>query len=182
MTQGDLVTWNGSSAAVELIRDAVIPHTSAGALRVVLQQLALRDAGGAAGSHEVIDAIVDVGGNLVVMPIAGAVRADPDSSAALDAALARLREDLVSDLGSSVDSLEVIMNADTTRQVRCTLSVDVSPEEVAGRPPHPALHDGRHHISHHAPALDELRDRMAAPAPGLLQRIRGVLNGWRRAS
>lgn len=182
MTQGDLVTWNGSSAAVELIRDAVIPHASAGALRVVLQQLALRDEDGAAGIHEVIDAIVDVGGNLVVMPIAGTVRADPHSSSALDTALARLREDLVSDLGSSVDSLEVIMNADTTQRVRCMLSVDVSPEEVAGRPPHPALHDGRHHISHHAPALDELRDRLTAPAPGLLQRIRGVLNGWRRAS
>ncbi|MGO1504998.1 MAG: hypothetical protein ACTHWV_08570, partial [Brachybacterium sp.] len=64
MTRGDLVTWDGSSPAVELIRDAVFPHVSAGALRVVLQQLALRDEGGAAGTHEVIDAIVDVGGNL----------------------------------------------------------------------------------------------------------------------
>lgn len=175
------MTWDGSSPAVELIRDAVFPHVSAGALRVVLQQLALRDEGGAAGTHEVIDAIVDVGGNLVVMPIAEAVRADPESSSALDAALARLREELSADLGTRVDSLEVIMNADTTRRVRFMLSVDVSPEEVTGRPPHPALHDGRHHISHHAPALDELRDRMATPPPGLLQRVRGVLSGWRRA-
>lgn len=175
------MTWEGTSPAVERIRDALIPHASAGALRVVLQQLALHEEGRAVGTHEVIDTIVDVGGNLVVVPIADTVRADPGSCAALDRALAHLRTDLEAGPGTAVDSLEVIIDADSTRRVRFTLSVEVSPEEVAGRPPHPALHDGRHHIVHHAPSLEDLRDRLAAPPPGMLQRLRGMVGGRRAA-
>lgn len=182
MERSEPVTWDGTSPAVESIRDAVIEHTAAGALRLVLQRLTLHREGRPAGTHEVIDAIVDVGGNLVVMPLAETVRADPASSSALDTGFARLRADLEADLGTTVDSLEVITNADGTRQVRFVLSVDVSPEEVTGRPPHPAVHDGRHHISHHAPALDDLRDRMAGPPPGLLRRLRDRLAGLRRTS
>lgn len=157
------------------IRDALIVHSSAGALRLVLQQLTLREHGDVVGSHEVIDGIVDVDGNLVVMPLAEAVRADPATSTALDAALVRLRGEISAELGSAPDSLEVVIDADRTRRVLVVLTMEVSPADVTGPPPHPALHDGRHHIVHHAPALDELRDRMAPPPPGLLARLRGVL-------
>lgn len=157
------------------IRDALIVHSSAGALRLVLQQLTLRDQGAAVGSHEVIDGIVDVEGNLVVVPLAEAVRADPAASSALDAALARLRAEISAVLGSAPDSLEVVIDADRTRRVLVVLTMEISPADVTGPPPHPALHDGRHHIVHHAPALDELRDRMAPPPPGLLAWLRGVL-------
>ena len=169
------VTWTSSPSAVSAIRDALIVHSSAGALRLVLQQLTLRDQGAAVGSHEVIDGIVDVEGNLVVVPLAEAVRADPAASSALDAALARLRAEISAALGSAPDSLEVVIDADRTRRVLVVLTMEISPADVTGPPPHPALHDGRHHIVHHAPALDELRDRMAPPPPGLLARLRGVL-------
>lgn len=180
--RSESVTWTSSPSAVAQIRDALIVHSSAGALRLVLQQLTLRDQGRDVGTHEVIDGIVDVHGNLVVVPIAAAVRADPAASAALDAALARLRAEISAELGAAPDSLEVVIDADRTRRVHVVRSVEVSPAEVTGPPPHPALHDGRHHIVHHAPALDELRDRLAPPPPGLLARLRGVLaRGARRA-
>lgn len=172
---GESVTWTSSPSAVVAIRDALIVHSSAGALRLVLQQLTLREHGDVVGSHEVIDGIVDVDGNLVVMPLAEAVRADPATSTALDAALVRLRGEISAELGSAPDSLEVVIDADRTRRVLVVLTMEVSPADVTGPPPHPALHDGRHHIVHHAPALDELRDRMAPPPPGLLARLRGVL-------
>ncbi|MGO1228079.1 MAG: hypothetical protein ACTMII_01865 [Brachybacterium sp.] len=176
------MTWTGSRSVLAEIRDALIVHSTAGTLRLVLQQLTLRDQGRAVGSHEVIDGIIDVDGNLVVVPIGEAVRADPAASAALDAALARLRAEILAELGAAPDSLEVVMDADRTRRVRIVRSLEVSPAGVVGPPPHPALHDGRHHIVHHAPALDELRDRLAPPPPGLLARLRAVLGrGARRA-
>ena len=175
------VRWTGSPSAVAAIRDALIVHSSAGALRLVLQQLTLRERGEVVGSHEVIDGVIDVDGNLVVVPIAESVRADPDTSAALDAALARLRAEISAELGAVPDSLEVVIDADRTRRVLVVPSFDVSPARVTGPPPHPALHDGRHHIVHHAPALDELRDRLAPPSPGLLARLRDALaRGARR--
>ncbi|GAA4529136.1 hypothetical protein GCM10023160_27870 [Brachybacterium paraconglomeratum] len=159
------------------IRDALIVHSPAGALRLVLQQLTLRDQGAVVGRHEVIDVIVDVEGNLVVVPLAEAVRADPAASSVLDAALARLRAEISAELGSAPDSLEVVIDADRTRRVHVVPSVQVTPADATGPPPHPELRDGRHHIVHYAPVLDELRDRLSPPPPGLLARLRGMLGG-----
>src|SRR5699024_2171601 len=57
-------------------------------------------------------------------------------------------------------------------QVRIAFGLDVTREEAEGSPAHPAVHGGGHHITQHAPALDELRDRLTGPGPGLLRRIR----------
>lgn len=176
-TSDDHVAWDGTSPAVATIRDILVAQASAGALRLVLQQLTLREQGREAGLHESMDAIADVGGNLVTVPIGEAVRADPTTSARLDAALAQLRAALAEDLGTAVDSLEVIADADGMRRVMLVLTVEVSPQELAAGTAHRALHGGAHHIVHHAPALDDLRDRLAAPAPGPL---RGLWDAVRR--
>lgn len=165
------MTWDGSSPAVDRIRDVLVAHTPAGGLRLVLQQLTLRAHGREAGRHESIDSIVDVEGNLVVVPIAASVREDPTISARLDSALDDLRAAIAADLGTEVDSLEVIADADGARRVMVVLSVEVAPEEIAAGSTHPAIHDGVHHISHHAPALDDLRDRLAGPERGGLRRL-----------
>ena len=170
------VTWDGTSAAVGTIRDLLVVQASTGVLRLVLQQLTLREHGREVGVHESMDAIVDVGGNLVVVPIGRSVRADPAVSARLDAALAQLRDELRADLGAPVDSLEMVSDADGTRRVMLLLHAEVSPQEIADGT-HPALHGGAFHIRHHAPALEDLRDRLSAPPPGLMERLRARVRG-----
>ncbi len=164
------VTWTGSPRTVQAIRDLLIVHASPGVLRLVLQQLTLREDGRAVGRHEIIDAVSDVGGNLVSIPIVAAVRADPTASSQLDAALAALRADIAAQIGSEVDSLEVITTADGRREARFTACVEVSPEDLERRPAHPALHGGPHQITHQAPELDALRDLLAEPEHGRLRR------------
>ena len=91
----------------------------------------------------------------------------------LDGALAQLRADIAEELTSAVDSLEVVLDRDGRREVRLLLQVEVSPGELEDDPAPAALHDGDFHIHHHAPALDDLRDRVAAPAPSPLRRVLG---------
>jgi hypothetical protein len=175
------VAWDGSPRTIGAVREEMLAQAPAGALRLVLQQLALHEQGRETGRHETIDAITDVGGNLVTMSIGEALRADPEAGARLDAALDRLRQDVAADLGTAPDSLEVIVDADGTRRVMLVLSIDVSAQDLAADTPHPALHGGAHHISHHAPALDELRDRLAGPDPGPLRRAWDAVRRWRPA-
>src|SRR5699024_3947585 len=87
-------------------------------------------------------------------------------------AVARLRHDVLSSGAQGVDSLEVVLDADGAGQVRIAFGLDVTREEAAGSPAHPAVHGGGHHITPHAPELDELRERLTGPGPGLLRRIR----------
>ena len=169
------VIWDGSPRAVARLREAVMPHAAVGVLRVVLQQLVLHEEGREAGRHEVIDEIVDVGGNLVASPMRESVRADPAASVALDGALAQLRADISAELHATVDSLEVVLDRDGRHEVRLLLSAEVSPRELAEGPAPEALHDGDHHIRHQSPALEELRDRLAVPSGPL----RRVLDGLR---
>lgn len=165
--------WDSSPRAVARVRDAVVGHAATGTLRLVVQQLALHEEGREVGVHEIIDAIVDVGGNLVAYPVREAVRADAAASAALDGALAQLRADIAEELTSGVDSLEVVLDRDGRREVRLLLEVEVSPGELEDDPAPDALHDGDFHIHHYAPALDDLRDRVAEPAPSPLRRVLG---------
>ncbi|MFC7376118.1 hypothetical protein ACFQRD_12655 [Brachybacterium sp. GCM10030268] len=186
MTRGDHlvddhVTWDGSSRAVAMIRDLVTPHSSEGTLRIVVQQVTVREQGRESGIHEVIDAITDVGGNLVSIPLTASVRGDEPTSARLDTAIERLRADIAADLAVAVDSLEVVLDGDGAHQVRVAFAVEVSAGELTTRSAHPALHDGAHHIVHHAPALEELRDRLAGPPPGPLRRALEAVRGWTRA-
>lgn len=171
------MTWDGSPQAVAAIREVLIEHASTGTLRLVLQQLTLHEEGREAGRHETIDAISDVGGNLVTIPLAATVRADAGSSTRLDAALAQLRADIAAELEVAVDSLEVILDADGRQAVHIALTVEVSPQDVADGSVHPALHDGAHHIAHQSHALDDLRDRMAQAPTGPLRRAWDALTG-----
>lgn len=167
------VTWDGVTPAVETIHELLWRFTTSGALRVALQQIRLTpdpdggqdSPGDSPGVHETIDEIADVGGNLVSLPLRDAVRADAEISAQLDAALARLWADVAADLGQSPDMLSVLLDADGQRLVYVTFDVAVTARELAERPQHPALHGGAHHIAHHAPALEDLRDRLAPPEP-----------------
>lgn len=167
---GDRAAWDGSPAAVAALRDVIVEHASTGTLRLVLQQLTLREAGREVGRHEVIDAISDVGGNLVAIPLVAAVRADAGSSQRLDAAIDRLRAEISAELGAAADSLEVVLDADGRESVHLMFDLEVSPQALAGGAALPVLRDGAHHIAHQSHALDDLRDRMAQPDPGPLRR------------
>jgi hypothetical protein len=169
------VSWDGSPRALARLREAVTPHAPVGVLRVVLQQLVLHEEGREVGRHEVIDAILDVGGNLVAVPMRESLRADAAASAALDGALAQLRADIAEELGAAPDSLEAVLDRDGRREVRLMLAAEVSPAELAQQPAPDLLHDGDFHVRHSAPALDELRDRLAAPPQSPLRRVLGEL-------
>lgn len=168
---GGYVIWDSSPRAVARVRDAVVEHAATGALRLVVQQLTLHEEGQQAGVHEVIDVILDVGGNLVTYSVRDAVRADASSSAALDGALAQLRADIAEELTTTPDSLEVVLDRDGRCEVRLLLEVEVSPTEVAEPVAPDALHDGDFHILHFSPALDDLRDRVAEPPTNPLRRV-----------
>ncbi|GAA1310388.1 hypothetical protein [Brachybacterium tyrofermentans] len=184
MTRGDQppddqAIRGGSSSAVPEIRDLLLAHTSAGTLRIVLQQLTLRDEGREVGVHEVIDAVTDVGGNLVTFSLRASVHGDPEDSARLEAAIRRLREDIAADPARPIDSLVVILDGDGRHRVSVDSGLEIPPQDAAA---HLALRDGAHHISHESPALDDLRDRLAGPPPSLLRRGRDLVRGWLRPS
>lgn len=174
---GASVAWDGRSSAPAAIHDLLAPFAPERALRVVLQQITLRETGREAGGHEVIDAVVDVGGVLVALALRDAVRADQGVSARLDAEIERLRGDITTELGVAVDGLEVLLDADGARRVRIALHLELTPADFAGGAAPPALHDGAHHAAHSAPALDELRDRVAAPQRAPLRRLLRSLHG-----
>lgn len=169
--EGEHIPWGGTSPAGEELRALLVSLAPEGALRLIVQRLALHEHGRHVGEHEVIDSVADVEGNLVSVPLGGRVQADPPLAEAVEEAVARLRQDVLGSGVEGVDSLEVILDADGSQQVRIAVGLDVTPAEAEGSPPHPAVHSGAHHIRQHAPALDELRDRLAGPEPGVLRRI-----------
>lgn len=171
---GDPVAWDGQSSSLAEIEQVLAPVTPTGTLRLVLQRLALHEAGEPAGEHAVLDAVTDVGGNLVVVPLQGRVREDAALAQDLEEAVRTLREDLAASGTVGVDALEVVLDADGARQVLVGFGLELTGEEATGSPRHPAVHDGAHHITYDAPALDDLRDRLRPPEPGPLGRL------WRR--
>lgn len=182
MTSGDPVVgqhfpWDGDSPAVEDIRGILAVLAPEGCLRLVLQRLALHEHGRPVGEHEVIDAVADVDGNLVSVPLTVRVRVDPPVARAVDEAVARLRRDVLRSGVDGIDSISLILDADGRREVQIAFGLDVTPAEAQDRPAHPAIHDGAHHITHHAPALDDLRDRLAQPALSPWRRVWGLLRG-----
>ncbi|WP_341857032.1 hypothetical protein [Brachybacterium sp. GPGPB12] len=130
---GRYVIWDSSPRAVARVRDAVVGHAATGTPRLVVQRLALHEEGREVGVHEIIDAILDVGGNLVAYPVREAVRADAAASAALDGALAQPRADIAEELTSAVDSLEVVLDRDGRREVRSLLAGRGLPGRAGGR-------------------------------------------------
>lgn len=178
----EYLTWQGSSKALAEIGDLVAAHVPEGTLRIVLQQLTLHDGTRQVGIHEVIDAVTDVGGNLVTFPLVDSVRAEGRTSTRLDAATARLRADIAEETQAQVDGLEVTIDGDGRRRVRIAFALEISPQDLVDDPAHRALRDGAHHVRHDAPALDDLRDRMAGPPPSLLQRGAAAVRGWLRRS
>lgn len=165
------VLWQGRSAAVAQLRAVLTPCAPSGMLRLVVQRLSLCEQGAQVGEHEVIASVADVDGNLVAVPLRESVRAEQDRADAVDAALAQLRQDLAEDGLGDVGSLEVIMDADGTDQVRIVRDLRVSPRDLYDGDPRDAVHDGDHHIARHAPALEDLRDRLAEQSTTPLQRV-----------
>lgn len=179
---GEHVRWDGSPEVLARIGDLLLSHSSRGTLRIILQQLTLHEGGQEAGVHEVIDAVLDVGGNLVATSLGPSVREDPQAATRLDAALARLRAEVVAEMGAHPEALEVVIDGDGHREARIAFALEISAQDLTDHRPHPALRDGAHHILHEAPALDELRDRLSAPPPSLLRRGWDALRGVGRRS
>lgn len=167
---GQDVLWQGRTTAVRRLRDVLTPCAPSGVLRLVVQRIHLHEQGRPAGEHEVISSVADIDGNLVAVPLRRTVRSDEDRGAAVDAAIATLREDLAADGISGVGSIEVILDADGTDRVRLARGLDLSPSDVQDGGPHLALRDGDHHIRRDAPALEDLRDRFAGEPAGPLRR------------
>src|SRR5690625_439541 len=151
--EGEHTAWDGESSAVQDLRDLLVPLAPEGAVRIVLQRLALHESSRPVGEHEVLDVVADVEGNLVSVPLRGRVREDPPLARALDETVTRLRHDVLDSGAEGLDSLEVILDADGSQQVRIAFGLDVTPAEAEGSPLHPAVHGGAHHITQHAPVL-----------------------------
>lgn len=162
--------WEGRSTAVGLLRELLTPCAPSGMLRLVVQRLSLVEHGRPAGEHEVISSVADVDGNLVAVPLRESVRADRDRADAVDAAIAKLRQDLAADGLIDVAGLEVIIDADGTEQVRIARDLTVAPRDLRDGDPFDAVHDGDHHIARHAPVLEDLRDRLAEQSTSTLRR------------
>src|SRR5690625_5826369 len=88
--EGEHTAWDGESSAVQDLRDLLVPLAPEGALRIVLQRLALHESSRPVGEHEVLDVVADVEGNLVSVPLRGRVREDPPLARALDRKSTRL--------------------------------------------------------------------------------------------
>ena len=171
---GTPVPWDGSSPATAAIAALVGTAVPEGTLRVVIQRLRLREDGEDRGLLRVADAITDVDGNLVVVPLSEYVHGASEVGRRLREAVDRLQEDVAASGAGGADSFELVLDADGARQVLLTSGLEVTPSEAAAFPPHPAVHGGAHHIAYESPALDDLRDRMRPPEPPLLAR------GWAR--
>lgn len=169
-----------NSAALNQLARLFEDLTPAGTLRVILQQIPLREDDREAGVHEVLEAVADVGGNLVVIPLREQVRGHAEHSRTLDLALTRLRADLVTVGAPTAETLELWIDADGERRVLVTRGLALTPQQLCELPSPEALHDGAHHVTYDAPALDELRDRMRPPGPGPMGRaldwFRGLWN------
>ncbi|MCT1430375.1 hypothetical protein M3G50_06355 [Brachybacterium muris] len=162
--------WQGRSVAVAQLRELLTPCAPSGMLRLVVQRLSLVEHGRPAGEHEVISSVADVDGNLVAVPLRESVRADRGRADAVDAAIAQLRQDLAADGLIDVSGLEVIIDADGTEQVRIARDLEVAPSDLHDGDPFDTVHDGDHHITRHAPALEDLRDRLAEQSTSPLRR------------
>ncbi len=165
------VRWDGAQPAMQAIRRALAPLCPPGGLRLCYQLIDLHEQGKPAGSHEVIDVVLDVEGNLVAMSLREAVRRDAQISARLDSALASLRAELDAQGLVGRDALEVVLDADESSEVGILFGLEMGPQDVSGPDRHPAIHDGDHHIIHNAPELEELRDRFSQPEPEPLRRL-----------
>ena len=151
--------------------DAVAPPH---AVRYVLQRLGLTEAGRPAGAHEVIDALLDCEGNMVVMPLADALEAAPEAQGEVTAARERIDAWLDEHDAAGRDATEVVLDADGAGEVRIAFGLEVSPAEATAVPAHPAVHDGAYHATHLSPDLDALRDRLLEESLGRRRRL------WRR--
>src|SRR5699024_5107287 len=78
--EGEHTAWDGESSAVQDLRDLLVPLAPEGALRIVLQRLALHESSRPVGEHEVLDVVADVEGNLVSVPLRGRAPAPPPTA------------------------------------------------------------------------------------------------------
>lgn len=131
------------------------------------------------GSHLVVCAVLNAGGNLVPMSLTSTLARKPEEAAAVEAAFAHIEAALDGDGALGRDTTEVVMDADGAEEVRIGFGVEVAPSEVDQEPQHPAVHDGDYHATHRAPDLEDLRDRLhEASRPMMLRwwdRLRAAL-------
>ena len=59
--EGEHTAWDGESSAVQDLRDLLVPLAPEGALRIVLQRLALHESSRPVGEHEVVDVVAGGG-------------------------------------------------------------------------------------------------------------------------
>lgn len=148
-------------------------------LRFVLQRLVLVDSGRPAGIHDVVDAILDGGGNLLSLSLRDAIAADPATAVQVESARGRVDAWLDAHDAAARESTEIVLDADGGHEVRVAFDLDVAPGARGGHPTHPALHDGTYHVTHRAPDLDALRDRVLAaqerPLPRWMRRVRSAI-------
>lgn len=173
------VPVEGDIDGLAALREALEAIAPAHAVRFVLQRVDLIEHGGPAGSHDVIDAILDCDGNLVRLSLRDAVAQDRAASAAVGAARARVDTWLDAHDAAARDVTEIVLDADGGHEVRVAFGVEMSPAEAVAEPAHPAIHDGTYHRTHRAPDLDALRDRLEAGRrrrlPRAWERLRGAL-------
>lgn len=152
----------------------------AGTLRLVLQHVSLVAEDGSPGRLRLLDAVLDVDGNLVPMrlwpdrgPSSAAHRAFEAAVATLDAAVAAHGGVFGYTLRVDVDGASCFSLRTSGPLPAALLAPGRAPGEI---------HDGRHQVQHHSDELEALRDALAGPEPGPVRRALRVILSRRRGA
>lgn len=131
-----------------------------GTLRCVVVEIVPTLGGRGTDRCRILDAVLDVDGNLMTMALGGEATTPPGAQAAINATLDDIGAELDRLGWEGRDGFEVILDADGGQELRLVLGVEVSREELLEVPRPPTIHDGSHHVHHRAFELDALRDRV----------------------
>lgn len=149
-------------AALDALRIALDRAQVPGVVRYVVLRASACAGGGRA--RQSVEAIVDTGGNLVVLSVAdrwgridGVQMASETAIAAIDAHVAAQAG---LNPGACVPLREIVLDADGGGEVRVAHQLLLTDDDIDGAERHPALHDARFHLHHRAPDIDALRDRL----------------------
>lgn len=165
------VRVDGEVEGLPALRRATATVFPSGVIRTIAVRVALVRGTESAGRHRLVEVVLDAEGNPAALSLQDVLRADPLTDRRVEQALDTVDAWLDAHGYAGRDVTEVILDADGGHEVRIAFGVEVSPEDVAASPPHPSVHGARFHLTHCAPDLEALRDRLRRDRTPRLRRL-----------
>lgn len=162
-----------SAATCGAVVQAARALAPAGSLRLVLQHVALRGEGDRPGRLRLLDAVMDVSGNLVPLRLWPERGPRTVEGSALEEAVAAL--DAMVFAHGELSGYTLRIDADGGSDLHLRTGEPLPAALLAPGCAGGEIHDGRHQIQHHADELEELRERLSAPRAGRLRRMLGSM-------